>query len=133
MKLVIQGLTSKQIARQLGISPSTVDNHVRAVIERLGATSRLDAARILTVAMTGSEPVQKLPNSSSSSKSTSEGSSFDRPIAFKLVQLPPFGGSPNRLRIVARFLHVIQIALIATMSFAAITATIAGIVNLFVR
>lgn len=50
---------------------------------------------------------------------------------FRLWHLPPLGGEPNTLGTVARFAHVAQIALLGTMVFAAITATIAGIVNLF--
>ncbi len=50
MMLVAAGYTSKQIARELGISPSTVDNHVHAVVERLGAINRIDAARIISEA-----------------------------------------------------------------------------------
>jgi DNA-binding CsgD family transcriptional regulator len=47
LHLVGRGATSKQIARELGISPSTVDNHVRLAMERLDTKSRIEAARII--------------------------------------------------------------------------------------
>lgn len=129
--LVGQGMTSKQIARELGISPSTVDNHIHAVVDRLGAINRIEAARMVVLADSerkravenGDEPADfQIPNQEY----------FRQPsTAFRLWRLPPLGGSRNTIGVTARFLHVAQIALLGTMVFAAITATIAGIVNLF--
>ena len=44
-------MTDKEIARELGISASTVDKHVREATRRLGVTRRKEALRIL-----GSKP-----------------------------------------------------------------------------
>jgi DNA-binding NarL/FixJ family response regulator len=41
--LVAQGLSTKAVARQLGLSPNTVKCHVQAAFEKLGATSRAEA------------------------------------------------------------------------------------------
>ncbi|RVT90862.1 helix-turn-helix domain-containing protein [Sphingomonas crocodyli] len=49
LRLVWQHLSSKDIARELGISPNTVDQHVRFAIRLLGAKDRFDAARQLNV------------------------------------------------------------------------------------
>ncbi len=46
LNLVNAHLTSKQIARQLGISPFTVDQRLDAARRKLRASSRRDAARI---------------------------------------------------------------------------------------
>ncbi|MFN3592504.1 MAG: response regulator transcription factor [Thermaurantiacus sp.] len=40
-------LTSKEIARELGISPHTVDGHLRGALQRLGLQSRIEAALLL--------------------------------------------------------------------------------------
>jgi two-component system response regulator FixJ len=45
MELVAQGLSSKQIAIQLGISPRTVENYRAWVMERMGASNVADLVR----------------------------------------------------------------------------------------
>lgn len=44
--LVAKGMSSKEIARELGISPSTVDNHIAAVMHQLNLPSRTAIARL---------------------------------------------------------------------------------------
>lgn len=46
MELVIQHRTSKEIARDLGIAPNTVDQRINAVRDKLGARDRAEAARM---------------------------------------------------------------------------------------
>jgi len=50
LRLVLEGYRSKEIAQQLGISPHTVDDHLRAAIRLLGVTTRMEAARLLSAA-----------------------------------------------------------------------------------
>lgn len=45
LRMVHERLTSKDIARELAISPHTVDQRLRQAIEILGVTSRVEAAR----------------------------------------------------------------------------------------
>jgi DNA-binding CsgD family transcriptional regulator len=47
LRLVYQHMTSKDIARQLGVSPHTVDMRLRQAIRKLGVSSRIEAARAL--------------------------------------------------------------------------------------
>jgi DNA-binding CsgD family transcriptional regulator len=47
LRLVDQHLTSKEIARQLGISKYTVDTHLDNARQRLGVDTRYDAARLV--------------------------------------------------------------------------------------
>lgn len=44
LALVAEGLTNAEIARRLYITPKTVEHHVGAILVKLGATSRIDAA-----------------------------------------------------------------------------------------
>ncbi len=44
LRLIYQGLSNKEIARELGISVSTVKNHVHSVLEKLRVQSRSQAA-----------------------------------------------------------------------------------------
>ena len=43
MKSLAKGLLDKEIADELGISPGTVHNYVRAVFAKLGVTNRTEA------------------------------------------------------------------------------------------
>jgi DNA-binding NarL/FixJ family response regulator len=43
LALLAEGLTMRQIARRLGISPRTVETHVAKLYRKLGARARLDA------------------------------------------------------------------------------------------
>ncbi|MBN9318251.1 MAG: helix-turn-helix transcriptional regulator [Caulobacterales bacterium] len=47
LRLVALHLTSKAIAKQLGISPYTVDKHLREALQKLGVSTRREAAIVL--------------------------------------------------------------------------------------
>lgn len=47
LRLVARGMSSKEIALQLGLSPLTVDGYLKEAVRTLGAASRRDAARML--------------------------------------------------------------------------------------
>jgi DNA-binding CsgD family transcriptional regulator len=120
LELVGQGLTSKEIARKLNLSPSTVDNHVRSALERLSIDDRRAAARILQEQRT---PV---------AQTTGPPQSYEKE-PFSLFALPPLGGRLNQLSMHRRAWHIIQIALMGVMGMTAVIITIAGLVNLFRR
>jgi DNA-binding NarL/FixJ family response regulator len=47
LSLLCEGLTNRRIATRLGIAEATVNTHVTASLQRLGASSRMHAAAIL--------------------------------------------------------------------------------------
>jgi DNA-binding CsgD family transcriptional regulator len=45
-KLVAQGLTNREVAERLFLSPHTVNSHLRHVFSKLGIKSRVELARL---------------------------------------------------------------------------------------
>lgn len=124
--LVKKGLTSKEIARELGISPRTVDQHIGAALAALGVPNRTAAVAIIHELEKAGEPPK-----------------FDRPFVFAsretmgdpLIQtgmipatpdplnvkskpdpiLPAVGGSPNTASAALRIAWMFRIAMICSM------------------
>lgn len=48
LRLLARGMTPREIARALGVSPVTVRNHIRTAMERLDAHTRLEAVMLAT-------------------------------------------------------------------------------------
>lgn len=47
MTLIAEGVSTREVAERLGISYVTTRNHVQVSLQKLGVTSRVEAARIL--------------------------------------------------------------------------------------
>ncbi len=47
-QLVANGLTNRQVADRLFLSPHTVNTHLRGVFAKLGVNSRVDLTRLAT-------------------------------------------------------------------------------------
>ena len=111
LRLVSEGYISKEIGRLLGISPATVDNHVRAALEVLRAPSRAEAARMLRAHETDqaltSQPAplaEPLPIPAVSDVGPSDRSWWSR-----LVPAP--GGARNTLSWEDRNFAILRVAL----------------------
>ncbi|MBK1722009.1 response regulator transcription factor [Thiocystis violacea] len=55
LTLTTQGLTNKDIARQLGISPRTVENHRARMMEKMGAANLAELCRMSSVCQPSSQ------------------------------------------------------------------------------
>ncbi len=119
--LVAKGLSTKQIARSLSLSPSTVDNHLQTAIAKLGVEGRFEAARLFA------ETPCEIENEALSA-GASKGNGHQLYAA--LFSLPPLGG-----RIVSedrrgRIRRIVQIALLSLMAALTLILTISGVVVL---
>ena len=124
LALASKGLTSKEIGREIGISPSTVDNHLRVVAAKLHVGNRRQAIRQFADSRDFTEAlIRDVPKSSSPPEAPSTN--------FKLF--PPLGGSNNTLPSSTRLAMVVRIALGGTMALAAISTTISGVVSILSR
>lgn len=135
LRLVAQGFTSKEIGRLLALSPSTVDNHVAAAVQQLGASNRGAAARGLAE----QELRQKLPRQpqplaqtvQTANLATDTGDAVSSRNARQLFALPPVGGKRNDLDGTSRTLRILQIAVLATASVIALTILVSGFFRTF--
>lgn len=135
LRLVARGFTSKEIGRLLDLSPSTVDNHVTAAVQQLGAPNRGVAAR----ALADLELRQKLPSQpqhlaqsdQTAILATETGGTGWSRTALQLLDLPPVGGKRNDLDGTSRTLRILQVAVLATASVIALTILVSGLFRTF--
>lgn len=104
-----KGLSSKEIGRLLGISPSTVDNHIHAAITKLQAKNRWHAAQLID------------PNRSNE----------DLGVEFGDALLPPFGGRPNMAPAKRRLVEIVTIAATSLIAVTAAITLILGALHVF--
>ncbi len=129
LSLVALGKTSKQIGRALNLSPSTVDNHIQAAMERLGASYRSEAVQIFSVYKQSIEQDFEGDLSVNSSlEHASKAHDSAPPKKRRIFQSVPLGGQRNSLSTRERFIAMLQIAMLATLIFAAVTLTIGGLI-----
>jgi DNA-binding CsgD family transcriptional regulator len=133
--LVAEGYTSKEIGRKLGLSPSTVDNHVLAAIKVLDAPSRAAAARELRALILGqklpSEPQQLVKVEQSISMVPAAAEASWHFSGLSPLSLPPIGGRKNELEWTERTFRIIQVAVLSLSIFLSMTLVIAGAFSAF--
>jgi DNA-binding CsgD family transcriptional regulator len=124
LELVAQGYTSKEIGRRLGISFSTVDNHIQAAVQLLEVDGRAEAARLLVQSgepaprqSLPSEPGTLAPIDPEPDQAVAEQPRGWRAALASLI--PPIGGSENALTPSQSVLAVVRIAFLAALAFVA--------------
>lgn len=125
LRLVARGYTSKEIGRQIGISPATVDNHVRAALDTLQVESRAEAARMLAAAETD----QPLTSQSQALAGTLSSAAIDAASGqtrrWWQRMIPPLGGSRNSLTAEGKLFAIIRVAVLGFSSLMILTIGIA--------
>lgn len=111
LRLVLENRSSKQIARQLGISRTSVDTHVRRARAKLGIKDRHEAARLLELWETGAVETAAAP-----------ALAVPRPQGFSL-RLPPL----EELNIAQRLLLIVAGAIVAALLFGLLLTALAAL------
>lgn len=152
LRLVLAHLNSKEIARELGVSPHTVDQRLRIAMRILNAQSRFEAARIfaaldqdnsyhpLIYQSSAVEPASKTGEQDSSSgrnRTENTGGMDDgvnadgggailgfeqSEIRHRPLPIPRYRGEKNSLAAVERLGWILAIAIGAALSFGGLIA-----------
>ncbi|MDG6078922.1 LuxR family transcriptional regulator [Erythrobacter litoralis] len=137
LDLVRQGLTSKQAAHKLGISPRTVDQHIAAALDALQVNNRMAAVAKLKEL----EAEDEAGESTTPFMFTKPELEEDVSLCFSVPQnaqtdslpkrrwdiFPPFGGRPNELSLQERNAIVLRIAMLSVMVSCFMVLAILGV------
>ncbi len=152
LRLVVLHYTSKEIARQLGVSHYTVDQRLDIARRKLNADSRINAAKMFAVleardisdalvyepAPVASDAVSAMQRASNAEE---EGKSSQQDIAQisnrifgggsrMWLALPPLGGSGHQLSKGEIFVAVIKTATFSTVAISAVVITLVGLMRI---
>lgn len=135
LRLVARGYRSKEIGRLLGISYTTVDNHVRLALEIMGASDRGEAARALAAyeAVTRDGANQTLTSHAaaiaaapgSPDQGWQEVQDGQRKNFWHWLGLPPLGGRADDLSHQTTTVSILKIAAFALTVMVALTLIVA--------
>lgn len=112
LRLVLENLSSKQIARQLGISQTSVDTHVRRARAKLGISDRYAAARMVAAWESGA-----------SAESAAAGPAPVVVFAPGGFRLPPLA----ELNLLQRLLLIVVGAIVAALLFGLLLTALAAL------
>jgi DNA-binding CsgD family transcriptional regulator len=159
LRLVLLHLTSKEIARRLGVSAHTVDNRIKAAIRVLGVSSRAEAAHLLAASEGASEyqqlvyqasaigrngeiaagvavddheghPVEGIIDHIMFSQPASVGIHSNVVAEGNFLPLPRFLGERNDASVASRLGWIVGLATASALGFGAILAGLEALANL---
>lgn len=150
LRLVLEHKSSKDIARELGISRHTVDQRLKGAMRLLGATSRVAAARKLR-ALEDPHGYQSLIHQSSDIEATADVGNqtssvrdgwrpadavceeqvpYGGPSPLPRLPIEPDGGVRNRLGVWQRIGSIILVAVTSMIAFGAFLAGLHALVGI---
>lgn len=131
LRLVAQGMSSKEIAKALDLTPQTVDTYVKASMARLGASNRREAARMLAE----SELSQNLGSPSASLANPEalpdHAAATGTTRRLSWVRPPPVGGGFHDLSWSQKTYQALLVAVISAAVVVALALLIAGLFETF--
>ena len=123
ISLVADGLSSKEIARELGISPSTVDNHIATAMHQFGFPNRSAVAKWYA------ECRESTCRENGSRAGLDEGN-ISHSLSNIRVSIPAMGGIRNTLKLKERIFGVAQVAIVSIMVASAAVTFVLGLIFL---
>ncbi|HEY0013722.1 MAG TPA: LuxR C-terminal-related transcriptional regulator [Allosphingosinicella sp.] len=131
LRLVAQGMSSKEIAKALDLTPQTVDTYLKASMARLGASNRRDAARMLAAEEASQKLGSPSPALAEPVPEPDQVAATERTARPSWVRLPPVGGGFHDLSWSQKTFHALQVAVISTAIVIALALAIAGLFETF--
>jgi len=131
LELVAKGFTSKEIGRKLGISHSTVDNHILIATQVLGVADRREAGRL--VASAGQQLPRQAPALPEAENSAilRERETAGSPVTGNVRLLPPVGGQLNEQSLGHKTIQILSIAVLSTLAVIALALIVSGAFKAF--
>lgn len=152
LRLVHAGQTSKEIARQTGLTPQTVDQYMSRAVAHLGAANRYQAAKWLAdaeaspIKVSEFSPQAVAPDGLATATigAPAQGSNVGQRVNVQgsdegprprnaladLFKLPPVGGKRHELDWAGRTTLVLRVAITAIVAAAGLVAVTRGAVYL---
>ena len=112
--LVAKGMSSKEIARELGIAPSTVDNHISIAMHQFGFQNRGAVGRWY----------REMLESRAEPEPAEQAAPLNRTHSLSI----PLGGIRNSLSLKERILSVVQIMILSIMATSAVITFVLGLI-----
>ena len=134
LEFVAMGFTSKEIGRKLGISHSTVDNHILIATQMLGVADRREAGRLIT------EAGQQLPRQAIALPETEISAILEGREAMEQTAagqtgnvrlLPPVGGQLNEQALGPKTIQILSIAVLSTLAVISLALIVSGAFRAF--
>jgi DNA-binding CsgD family transcriptional regulator len=131
LELVAKGFTSKEIGRKLGISHSTVDNHILIATQTLGVADRREAGRL--VANAGQQLPRQAPALPQAEDSAilAERDALGHPATGSVRLLPPVGGQVNEQTLGHKTMQILSIAFLSTLVVISLALIVSGAFKAF--
>lgn len=131
LSLVAKGMSSKEIARETGLTPRSVDTYLTDAISVLGASNRRDAARIYLASGTPSQQLQSQPGRLAPGLGLAP-SSFSAGRALRQLLFPiPAGGGTHELTKAEKLLMAGRVSIASVILLLTVILVFIGLLKVF--
>lgn len=130
LRLVARGMSSKEIAQQIGLSHQTVDTYVKGALPKLGASNRREAARLFAALEHSQKLEPQPPALGGHSAPVVDQKPIERTAGPKGLGIPPIGGRLHELDAAGKTVTALRVGLTGAAVFTAVTLFMTGLLYL---